>query len=78
MNAAWHQENLKKFCKDKGIHVSAWSPLGANGALWGSLAVMDNPILKDIAIASGKTVAQVNFLTNQISLLFFDTIFSVA
>ncbi|WJX67071.1 3''-deamino-3''-oxonicotianamine reductase [Trifolium repens] len=59
MNAAWHQENLKKFCKDKGIHVSAWSPLGANGALWGSLAVMDNPILKDIAIASGKTVAQV-------------------
>ncbi|KAK2367587.1 methylecgonone reductase [Trifolium repens] len=59
MNAAWHQENLKKFCKDKGIHVSAWSPLGANGAVWGSLAVMDNPILKDIAIASGKTVAQV-------------------
>ncbi|GAU40889.1 hypothetical protein TSUD_296940 [Trifolium subterraneum] len=59
MNAAWHQENLKKFCKEKGIHVSAFSPLGANGAAWGSLAVMDNPILKDIAIASGKTVAQV-------------------
>ncbi|CAJ2667263.1 unnamed protein product [Trifolium pratense] len=59
MNAAWHQENLKKFCKEKGIHVSAWSPLGANGAVWGSLAVMDNPILKDIAIASGKTMAQI-------------------
>jgi hypothetical protein len=39
---------------------------------------MDNPILKDIAIASGKTVAQVNFLTNQISLLFFNTNFPVA
>ncbi|KAL5142804.1 Methylecgonone reductase [Glycine soja] len=59
MNAAWQQENLRKFCKEKGIHVSAWSPLGANGAVWGSLAVMDSPILKDIAIKTGKTVAQV-------------------
>lgn len=68
MNAAWHQEYLRKFCKEKGIHVSAWSPLGANGAPWGSLAVMDNPIIKDIAISSGKAIAQVNFHTNQISL----------
>ncbi|XP_039683025.1 protein REDOX 2 [Medicago truncatula] len=59
MNAAWHQEYLRKFCKEKGIHVSAWSPLGANGAPWGSLAVMDNPIIKDIAISSGKAIAQV-------------------
>ncbi|XP_004513334.1 methylecgonone reductase-like [Cicer arietinum] len=59
MNAAWKQENLRKICKENGIHVSAWSPLGANGAVWGSLAVMDSPILKDIAISSGKTVAQV-------------------
>lgn len=59
MNAAWKQENLRKFCKENGIHVSAWSPLGANGAVWGSLAVMDSPILKDIALTKGKTVAQV-------------------
>ncbi|KAK7314706.1 hypothetical protein VNO77_33233 [Canavalia gladiata] len=59
MNAAWQQENLRKFCKEKGIHVSGWSPLGANGAVWGSLAVMDSPILKDIALTLGKTVAQV-------------------
>ncbi|RDY01352.1 hypothetical protein CR513_15337, partial [Mucuna pruriens] len=59
MNAAWKQENLRNFCKDKGIHVSAWSPLGANGAVWGSLAVMDSPILKDIALTKGKSVAQV-------------------
>ncbi|XP_061358231.1 methylecgonone reductase-like [Gastrolobium bilobum] len=59
MNAAWQQENLRKFCKENGIHVSAWSPLGANGAQWGSLAVMDSPILKDIAFTVGKTVAQV-------------------
>lgn len=51
---------MRKLCKEKGIHVSAWSPLGANGAVWGSLAVMDSPILKDIAIKTGKTVAQVN------------------
>ncbi|CAJ1952181.1 unnamed protein product [Sphenostylis stenocarpa] len=59
MNAAWSQENLRKFCKEEGIHVSAWSPLGANGAVWGSLAVMDSPILKDIAVKKGKSVAQV-------------------
>ncbi|CAJ1952185.1 unnamed protein product [Sphenostylis stenocarpa] len=59
MNAAWSQENLRKFCKEKGIHVSAWSPLGANGAVWGSLAVMDSPILKDIAVKKDKSVAQV-------------------
>ncbi|XP_047173210.1 methylecgonone reductase-like [Vigna umbellata] len=59
MNAAWKQENLRKFCKERGIHVTAWSPLGANGAVWGSLAVMDSPILKDIAYKSGKSMAQV-------------------
>ncbi|KAG4400944.1 hypothetical protein AAZX31_07G156300 [Glycine max] len=58
MNVAWQQGNLRKFCQEKGIHVSAWSPLGANGASWGSLAVIDSPVLKDIAIAIGKSVAQ--------------------
>ncbi|CAJ1952179.1 unnamed protein product [Sphenostylis stenocarpa] len=59
MNVAWQQGNLRKFCQEKGIHVSAWSPLGAYGASWGSLAVMESPILKDIAIAKGKSVAQI-------------------
>ncbi|XP_014509329.1 methylecgonone reductase-like [Vigna radiata var. radiata] len=59
MNAAWKQENVRKFCNERGIHVGAWSPLAANGAVWGSLAVMDSPILKDIACKSGKSVAQV-------------------
>ncbi|KAI6694269.1 hypothetical protein NL676_021979 [Syzygium grande] len=43
----------------EGIQVSAWSPLGANGAAWGTLAVVESPVLKEIAIARGKTVAQV-------------------
>ena len=72
MNAAWQQENLREFCKEKGIYVSAWSPLGANGAVWGSLAVMDSPILKSIANTTGKTVAQVSFLPGISLLLFVD------
>ncbi|KAF8378843.1 hypothetical protein HHK36_030192 [Tetracentron sinense] len=59
MNPAWQQRKLRDFCKEKGIQLSAWSPLGANGAPWGSLAVMESPILKDIALAKGKSVAQI-------------------
>ncbi|KAF8008477.1 hypothetical protein BT93_K2218 [Corymbia citriodora subsp. variegata] len=59
MNVAWQQEKLRGFCREKGIQVSAWSPLGANGAAWGSLSVMESPVLKEIATARGKTVAQV-------------------
>ena len=64
LNVAWQQENLRIFCKEKGIHVSAWSPLGANGAIWGTLAVMESPILKEIAVTEGKSVAQVNKAAN--------------
>ncbi|KAI6694278.1 hypothetical protein NL676_021988 [Syzygium grande] len=60
MNVAWQQEKLREYCRDKGIHVSAWSPLAAHGAPWGSLAVMESPLLTEIAVAKGiKTVAQV-------------------
>ncbi|XP_068658701.1 non-functional NADPH-dependent codeinone reductase 2-like isoform X1 [Aristolochia californica] len=59
MNTGWQQKKLMGFCKEKGIHVSAWSPLGANGALWGSLNVMGSSVLKEIAEAKGKSVAQV-------------------
>ncbi|KAI6694259.1 hypothetical protein NL676_021969 [Syzygium grande] len=59
MNLAWQQEKLRTYCSEKGIHVSAWSPLAANGAAWGSLAVMESPLLKEIAVAKGKSVAQV-------------------
>ncbi|KAL1318242.1 hypothetical protein HN51_070517 [Arachis hypogaea] len=59
MNPSWQQWKLREFCKEKGIHVSAWSALGAYNIFWGSGAVMENPILKDIAAAKGKNVAQV-------------------
>ncbi|XP_043719851.1 methylecgonone reductase-like [Telopea speciosissima] len=60
MNPTWQQKKLKKLCDENGIHVSAWSPLGANGAHWGSFAVMKNPILEEIAVTKGKSVAQVS------------------
>ncbi|KAK4567464.1 hypothetical protein RGQ29_003307 [Quercus rubra] len=59
MNVSWQQEKLRHFCKEKGIQVSAWSPLGANGAIWGTLAVMESPVLKEIAITKEKSVPQV-------------------
>jgi diketogulonate reductase-like aldo/keto reductase len=57
MNPSWQQGKLREFCKQKGIHVSAWSPLGGYKLSWGSSAVMENPILREIAEAK-KNVAQ--------------------
>ncbi|KAI4329960.1 hypothetical protein MLD38_028281 [Melastoma candidum] len=59
MNVGWQQTKLREFCKEKGIHVSAWSPLGANGAAWGTMAVMESAVLKELADARGSTVPQV-------------------
>ncbi|MED6215990.1 Non-functional NADPH-dependent codeinone reductase 2 [Stylosanthes scabra] len=60
MNASWQQKNLTEYCKAKGIIVTAHSPLGAKGNFWGSNHVMDSDLLKNIAHAHGKTVAQVS------------------
>ncbi|XP_010271101.1 PREDICTED: methylecgonone reductase-like [Nelumbo nucifera] len=60
MNPAWQQKELREFCKENGIHVCAWSPLAKNGAPGGSLAVMKSPILKDIAMAKRKSIAQIS------------------
>ncbi|XP_077254022.1 non-functional NADPH-dependent codeinone reductase 2-like [Tasmannia lanceolata] len=60
MHPLWQQKKLREFCWAKGIHVSAYSPLGANGTMWGNSQVMDCEVLKEIAKARGKTVAQVS------------------
>eukprot|EP00262_Sarcandra_glabra_P015788 TRINITY_DN495_c1_g1_i1.p1 TRINITY_DN495_c1_g1~~TRINITY_DN495_c1_g1_i1.p1 ORF type:complete len:335 (+),score=41.68 TRINITY_DN495_c1_g1_i1:92-1006(+) len=59
MHAVWQQKKLRAFCATKGIHVSAYSPLGAKGTFWGSADVMDCDVLKEIAEARGKSVAQI-------------------
>ncbi|XP_038687939.1 non-functional NADPH-dependent codeinone reductase 2-like [Tripterygium wilfordii] len=58
MNPFWQQKKLRKFCDEKGIHVTAYSPLGAGGSPF-SMGVLDSDVLKEIANANGKTVAQV-------------------
>ena len=62
MNAAWQQKNLREYCKAKGIIITAYSPLGAKGTSWGTNEVMDSDLLKQIAEAHGRTVAQVTIL----------------
>ncbi|KAL3512468.1 hypothetical protein ACH5RR_025185 [Cinchona calisaya] len=59
MNVGWQQRKLVPFCKEKGIRMCAWSPLGAYGTSWGTNAVMENPILKEIAASKSNTVSQV-------------------
>ncbi|KAL1356981.1 hypothetical protein HN51_008984 [Arachis hypogaea] len=59
MSPTWQQGKLREFCKQKGIHVSAWSPLGAYREFYGINSVMDNPILKDIANSRHKSVPQI-------------------
>lgn len=59
MNPLWQQQKLRQFCKEKGIHITAYSPLGAKGTLWGTNRVMESEVLQEIAKAKGKTLAQV-------------------
>ncbi|KAK3040685.1 hypothetical protein RJ639_028381 [Escallonia herrerae] len=60
MNPLWQQKELREFCKAKGMHLSAYSPLGAAGTAWGDNRIMECNILVDIANAKGKTTAQVS------------------
>ncbi|XP_058091524.1 non-functional NADPH-dependent codeinone reductase 2-like [Magnolia sinica] len=57
MHPVWQQKKLRDFYAEKGIHVSAYSPLGAKE--WGFDVVLGNALLIDIARAKGKSVAQI-------------------
>ncbi|KAF8703259.1 hypothetical protein HU200_032050 [Digitaria exilis] len=57
MNPSWQQKKLIKFCKDNGIHVTAYSPLGGQSK---SNAVLHSEVLEDISKATGKSVAQIS------------------
>ncbi|XP_052206005.1 non-functional NADPH-dependent codeinone reductase 2-like isoform X3 [Diospyros lotus] len=58
MNPLWQQAKLREFCREKGIHITAYSVLGGIGTAWGSSKVLDCEVLGEIAQAKGKTVAQ--------------------
>ncbi|CAN6237041.1 unnamed protein product [Urochloa humidicola] len=57
MNPIWQQKKLIEFCKDKGILVTAYSPLGGQGM---SNAVLRSEVLEEISKARGKSVAQIS------------------
>lgn len=59
MNVAWQQINLRKYCMEKGIYVTAYSPLGGQSNIGSENTVMNSDVLKEIANVKGKTVAQI-------------------
>ncbi|KAF0913426.1 hypothetical protein E2562_022211 [Oryza meyeriana var. granulata] len=59
VNPVWQQRKLRGLCREKGIQICAYSPLGASGTHWGSDSVMGSAVLRDIAQSKGNTVAQV-------------------
>ncbi|KAL0294027.1 UNVERIFIED_CONTAM: D-galacturonate reductase [Sesamum angustifolium] len=59
MNPVWQQKQLREFCKARGVHITAYSPLGANNTKWGDNRIVESDVLADIAKAKGKTTAQV-------------------
>nr|BDE26436.1 aldo-keto reductase [Dahlia pinnata] len=61
MNPIWHQRKLNEFCKENGIIVTAYCPLGATGnSAWGHNRVLECDALQEIAKTKGKTVPQIS------------------
>lgn len=48
------QEEMRSYCEEKGIQMTAWGPLGSNRA-----PLLEEQVLKGIAAKHGKTTAQV-------------------
>lgn len=59
MNPSWQQKKLMEFCREKGMLITGYTPLGASRMPWGSNRVLESNVLKEIAMATGKTTAQV-------------------
>ncbi|XP_025809822.1 aldo-keto reductase family 4 member C10-like isoform X1 [Panicum hallii] len=56
----WQQGKLRAFCESKGIHLSAYSPLGSPGTTMVKAgAVLEHPVVVSAAEKLGKTPAQV-------------------
>ncbi|KAI3985023.1 hypothetical protein MKX01_004791 [Papaver californicum] len=56
---SWQQAKLRAFCKSKGVHLSAYSPLGSPGTTWLKGDVLKHPILNTVAEKLGKTPSQI-------------------
>ncbi|KMZ63254.1 Non-functional NADPH-dependent codeinone reductase 2 [Zostera marina] len=59
MNPFCQQKKLRNFCKEKGILVTAYSPLGAHGSVYQGVDVLNHPTLNQIAHSNNKTAPQI-------------------
>ncbi|CAN6328016.1 unnamed protein product [Urochloa humidicola] len=56
----WQQDKLRKLCQSKGVHLSAFSPLGSPGSPGiNGPSVLNNPVVVSVAEKLQKTPAQV-------------------
>ncbi|CAL4908519.1 unnamed protein product [Urochloa decumbens] len=56
----WQQDKLRKLCQSKGVHLSAFSPLGSPGSPGvNGPSVLNNPIVVSVSEKLQKTPAQV-------------------
>ncbi|XP_020165644.1 NADPH-dependent aldo-keto reductase, chloroplastic [Aegilops tauschii subsp. strangulata] len=58
----WQQDKLRKLCQSRGVHLSAYSPLGSPGSplsVVSGASVLNNPIVTSVAEKLQKTPAQV-------------------
>lgn len=55
----WQQKKLVDLCKQNGILITAYSPLGAIGTFYGSNRILESEVLQEIAKSKGKSIPQV-------------------
>jgi len=59
LHPVWSQPKLHAFCESKGVHLTAYSPLGSPGTSSMKGEVIKNPIVHMVAEKLGKTPAQI-------------------
>ncbi|KMZ63253.1 Non-functional NADPH-dependent codeinone reductase 2 [Zostera marina] len=59
MNLFWQQKKLIDFCKEKGILITAYSPLGAHRSVYQGVDILNHPIPIQIAHSNNKTASQI-------------------
>ncbi|KAL6841331.1 hypothetical protein ACP4OV_028849 [Aristida adscensionis] len=56
----WQQDKLRKLCQSRGVHLSAFSPLGSPGSPGiNGESVLSNPVVTSVAEKLQKTPAQI-------------------
>ncbi|XP_078179155.1 aldo-keto reductase family 4 member C10-like [Carex rostrata] len=56
----WKQPRLHTLCQSKGVHLTAYSPLGSPGTTWmEGNNILEHPVIVSVAEKLGKTPAQI-------------------